>query len=157
MVEERETGLTFPPCLKWINEYIPNHVSFVFPASVNGEATHVGLGPIESDVVYNGWFHGFKWMTHWRDHTGPEYKNLKPGTKIPVEGWKTFNKFYGYYPDKVDEKKLRLSTLTPQEGGSLQGFFLLLMLMPNTTWRPKNCETKALEALHDATSEFSIK
>lgn len=153
-VEERTAELPFPFFLMWINNYLPYHVSLIFPESSYGTARHVGLGPLEKDITYEGFFPSL--MTHWRKHEGSAYQHVKPGTLTPVERWNKFYRYFGYYPNQINEEKLRLITQTPKEGGKLQGFFITPMTMPKSQLpRISNCQTKALAAVHESTSSFT--
>lgn len=150
IIEEREVALPFPFFKELINSLLPYHVSLQFPqSSENEKQRHVGLGPIENKVLFNGFFRQL--MTHWRSHVGPAYQQVKPGKMTPVEAWPTFFRYFGYFPEAVDVKTLGELTRTPEEGGQLQGCFFALMPMPQSRLpRFVNCETKALAAIHDA-------
>lgn len=152
-VEEREVGLPFPVFKQLINSRLPYHVSLKIPHE-DGAQRHVGLGPVAQDTLFTGFLRSL--MTHWRLHEGPAYQHVKRGNITPVEAWPLFYRYYGYFPDAVDAKKLRDLTLTPGEGGRFQGYFFSFMRMPRSWWpRFVNCQTKALAAVHDAMNKPS--
>lgn len=152
-IVERPIGI-FPESFpKWVTRYLlPFHVAIEFPSSVHGPAREVGLGPVESAESRKD-----KAITHWRVHAGSAYSQVDHAfaKSYPIEAWPKFFKFFGYWPTCVNEVVLRNIVRTPKEGGSRHGLFLSPMRMPKS-WlpRPNNCQTKALAAVHDATTQF---
>lgn len=150
-IRERPAGIPFPRYGDFVNDnLLPYHISIIFERPTLGEYLEVGLGSSTGKIYPLT-------ETAWNDHGGQAYQNVKSGQVYPIEQWAKFAWFFGKFPNKVDEERLRDLTRPKSEGGKTQGrFFPGIMWMPESILpRPLDCETKALTALYQATQEFS--